>query len=86
MTALKALLAICLALIVGAAGAAERLPLTGVPAAAAIDSGRLEGREADDVRTFRGIPYAAAPVGPLRWRPPQPPAAWSLRQRPPLRR
>jgi para-nitrobenzyl esterase len=29
-----------------------------------------------DVRVYRGIPYAAPPVGDLRWREPRPPAAW----------
>ncbi|MGY0018324.1 carboxylesterase/lipase family protein [Streptomyces sp. YJ-C3] len=38
--------------------------------------GRLSGTEEDGITVFRGIPYAAAPVGPLRFRPPEPPAAW----------
>jgi para-nitrobenzyl esterase len=30
-----------------------------------------------DVRAYRGIPFAAPPVGPLRWRPPQPVVPWT---------
>ena len=41
--------------------------------------GVLEGVVSPDgeVRTFKGIPYAAPPVGPLRWKVPQPVAPWS---------
>jgi para-nitrobenzyl esterase len=30
-----------------------------------------------DVRVYRGIPYAAPPLGALRWQPPQPVAPWT---------
>lgn len=42
----------------------------------AVESGLLAGA-GDDVISFKGVPYAAPPVGSLRWRPPQPPLAWS---------
>jgi Carboxylesterase family len=29
------------------------------------------------VAAFRGVPYAQPPVGPLRWKPPQPVPKWS---------
>jgi para-nitrobenzyl esterase len=43
-----------------------------------IDSGKVKGKLSADgqVRAFLGIPYAAPPVGPLRWKPPQPAAKW----------
>jgi para-nitrobenzyl esterase len=40
-------------------------------------SGRLEGLESRGIRSFKGIPYAAPPVGKLRWRPPGKARAWT---------
>ena len=37
----------------------------------------MRGLEKGGVLRFKGIPYAAPPVGPLRWKPPQPVEPWS---------
>jgi para-nitrobenzyl esterase len=67
--ATKSLLLIAVAL-ASTAMAAERVKTR---------SGILEGTLNSDstVRIFRGIPFAVAPVGDLRWRPPEPVKSWS---------
>ncbi len=46
---------------------------------AATQQGKLRGIPGrnETVTVFKGVPYAKAPVGELRWREPQPPVAWS---------
>lgn len=53
---------------------AEGVPADGV---VEVSSGSVRGEDDGDVWRFAGIPYARAPVGPLRWQPPQEPEAWS---------
>ncbi|REC95217.1 carboxylesterase/lipase family protein [Kushneria indalinina] len=43
---------------------------------ARIDNGLLRGEQEQGVSVYRGIPFAAPPVGDNRWRPPQPASAW----------
>ncbi|HEY1254514.1 MAG TPA: carboxylesterase family protein, partial [Terracidiphilus sp.] len=42
------------------------------------EQGKVAGKTINDgkVNAFLGLPYAAAPVGDLRWKAPQPPAKW----------
>lgn len=42
-----------------------------------VDSGWLEGVGEGGLTVYKGVPFAAAPIGNLRWHEPQPPAAWS---------
>ena len=41
-----------------------------------VDGGQLQGVVADGVVSYKGIPFAAPPVGDNRWRPPQPLSPW----------
>src|SRR6202042_3721558 len=43
---------------------------------AKVDTGKLEGKSDGTINAFLGIPYAAPPVGDLRWKPPARPAKW----------
>jgi len=42
-----------------------------------VEGGVLAGSSGETAEVFRNIPFAAPPVGKLRWAPPAPPAAWS---------
>ena len=41
-----------------------------------VDGGDLAGATARGIESFKGVPFAAPPIGPLRWRAPQPASAW----------
>jgi para-nitrobenzyl esterase len=68
-------------LLASLAAAALLIAVSAGPARAQVKtvSGALEGTTADGgrLRVFKGVPYAAPPVGALRWRAPQPVSAWT---------
>jgi para-nitrobenzyl esterase len=61
------IVAFCFAICAGPAGAQSTVTVQG---------GALSGVTDARITSFKGIPYAAPPVGPLRWMPPQQPARW----------
>ncbi|MCZ0997474.1 carboxylesterase family protein [Streptomyces mirabilis] len=79
-TVLAALLLTAASALPASAAVTERAKSTATvdaPLIVATDKGKVEGAYAESVRSFQGIPYAAPPVGSLRWRSPAPAASWS---------
>ncbi|MGW0579460.1 carboxylesterase/lipase family protein, partial [Streptomyces sp. NPDC002920] len=65
--------ALCLAVV----GLLPATASASAPAVVSTDKGAVRGATAYGVERFLGIPYAAAPTGSLRWKPPQSPARWT---------
>src|SRR6266566_10080127 len=61
----------------GNAVAAGHSQTGSAPLVVRTDKGAVQGFFTADAREFLGIPYAAPPVGALRWRPPRPAAPWT---------
>ena len=70
----RALLALGMAMVL-APGVGEAVGAPGPTVR--IDSGPLTGEADGNLLTFKGVPYAAAPIGALRWAPPRPPTPWT---------
>jgi len=76
--------ALCAALVAltvanaGAAAAGRRVAgaVVGAAPVVHIEGGTVQGVHVGGGYAFHGLPYAAPPVGSLRWRPPQPPVRW----------
>jgi para-nitrobenzyl esterase len=54
----------------------EGINLAQQPEPIKVEDGLLQGKYDDGLNVYLGIPFAAPPVGSLRWRPPQPAAKW----------
>ena len=75
-TTWAAALAICAALAQPAFLGSPTLAAAQGPVVSAAD-GPVAGITTDGADKFLGVPFAAPPVGPLRWKPPQAPAHWT---------
>jgi para-nitrobenzyl esterase len=68
------LLAVCVGIACGACGSDGTKQNANAPGSNVVtvpNVGTITGTATETMRSFKGIPYAAPPVGPLRWKPPQ---------------
>lgn len=68
--------AFALAMLATAANAELTDVTNAEPTNVTIETGMLNGSQSGETLVFKGIPYAAPPVGPRRWQPPTEPATW----------
>lgn len=61
----------------GLAGPLAAQPTTESPSLVKLEAGTLRGAVRDGVASYKGVPFAAPPIGALRWRPPAPVPAWT---------
>ncbi len=74
---LAALVALCVSLAMTGCGMEQsKRRSTSVDAHIVLSSGTLLGAASNGIKSFKGIPYAAAPIGALRWKEPQSVPAW----------
>ncbi len=70
-------IAISILTVTGCGGGGGEQPPQVQPEQISVQSGTVQGFTQGDVQNFLGVPYAAPPVGALRWQAPHPVGAWT---------